>query len=266
MNGLKWFLILVVVGYGGFAALLYFAQRAIMYVPDPARVAPVPAGLPEAEELMLATRDGERVIAWHVPPRDDRPVVLYFHGNGGNLSDRVPRFRALAAHGQGILALSYRGYGGSSGRPTEAGLLADASATYEEAIRRYPADRVVLWGESLGTGVAVALAAERDVKALVLEAPFASTLEIAASAYPFLPVSWLMKDQFRSDLRAGRIGAPTLIMHGARDSVIPIASGERLFALISAPKQFVRFADGDHNDLDVHGATETALKFMEALH
>ncbi len=264
MIALKWILVAVGV-YVLIAALLYVAQRAIMYFPDRERVAPARAGLHAADELVLATADGERIIAWHVAPRGDQPVVLYFHGNGGNLSYRVPRFRALTAAGLGLLAVSYRGYGGSSGRPSEPGLVSDAAAAYAEACRRYAADRLVVWGESLGSGVAVALAAEHSVKALVLESPFASTLEIAVRAYPVFPVAWLMKDQFRSDLRIGHVKAPVLVMHGARDNVVPIASGERLFALITAPKRFVRFPDGEHNGLDDHGAVAAALEFIAGL-
>jgi len=265
VTALKWIVIVALGGYGLFAALLYVAQRTMMYFPDRERVAPVEAGLAAADELVLDTADGERIVAWHVAPRGDRPVILYFHGNGGNLSNRVPRFRALVAEGFGVLAVSYRGYGGSSGRPSETGLLADAAAGYAEARRRYGADRLVVWGESLGGGVAVALAAENPVKALVLESPFASALDLAASAYPFIPVAWLMKDPFRSDLRIAKVAAPVLILHGARDTTIPIESGERLFALAREPKRFVRFAEGSHNDLDMYGATAVAVAHIVAL-
>ena len=265
MTALKWIVVVAAGGYGLFAALLYVAQRTMMYFPDTARVMPARAGLAPAEELAIDTADGERIIAWHLPPRDGKPVIVYFHGNGGNLSYRVARFRALAARGLGIFAVSYRGYGGSSGRPSEAGLVADATAAYREARSRYAAERLVLWGESLGTGVAVALAAQAPVRALVLESPFASTLEIAQATYPYVPVAWLMKDQFRSDLRIGKVAAPVLVMHGARDTVIPLASGERLFALAREPKRFVRFPAGGHEDLDACGALATATDFIDAL-
>jgi len=120
------------------------------------------AGLPEAQEVALDTKDGERVIVWHVPPRGEKPVVLYFQGNGGALRNRADRFGALIADGNGLIALSYRGYGGSTGRPTEAGLIADAEAAYAFAAEHYPAERIVLWGESLGSGVAVAPATKRS--------------------------------------------------------------------------------------------------------
>src|SRR5215475_15291404 len=120
---LKWLLIVLLVGYGAIAVLAYFAQRSLQYFPDRTRTAPAAAGLPQAEEIVLTTSDGEQVIAWHVAPRGEKLVVLYFHGNGGALAWRAERFARITADGTGLLALSSRGYGGSSGRPSEAGLL-----------------------------------------------------------------------------------------------------------------------------------------------
>jgi hypothetical protein len=189
-------------------------------------------------------------------------VILYFHGNGGALRNRVDRFRALTGDGTGLLALSYRGYAGSSGTPTEAGLIEDARAAYAFAISRYEPKRIVLWGESLGSGVAVALAAERKIGRLVLEAPFSSAVDVAAKVYPYVPVRWLMKDQFRSDLRIAKVKAPVLIMHGDHDEVVPIALGERLYALAPSPKRFLRIAGGEHETLGQFGAVEAAKKFI----
>jgi len=259
---LRWLLITLLVGYGAIVTLAYFAQRSLMYFPDRTRTPPAEAGLPQAEEIELTTGDGERVIAWHVPPRGDKPVVLYFQGNGGALNLRAQRFARLTSDGTGLIALSYRGYGGSTGRPSEAGLLRDAEATYAFATARYPAERLVAYGESLGSGVAVALAAEHKVGKVILEAPYTSAVEIGAAAYPFLPVRLMMHDQFRSDERIGKLTAPVLVLHGARDSVIPIAYGERLYAIITAPKKFVRFPEGHHSDLDSHGAQAAVRDFL----
>jgi hypothetical protein len=222
---------------------------------------PAAAGLPQAEEVVLDTTDGERVIAWHMPPRAQKPVVLYFHGNGASLRWRVDRFRALTADGTGLVALSYRGYGGSSGWPSEAGLINDASAAYAFTLARYEPQRIVVWGESLGTGVAVALAAEHPVGYVILQSPFSSALDVALQRYWFVPVRVLMKDQFRSDLRIGKITAPMLVLHGDRDGIVPIALGERLYGLINAPKKFVRFPGVGHNDLGVQ-AVEAARQFL----
>jgi uncharacterized protein len=260
----KWIFI-VAAGYLGIAALMYVMQRGLMYFPEKLRTAPAAAGFPQAEEVTLQTADGEKVIAWHVPPRGDRPVVLYFHGNGGSLRYRVDRFQRLVADGVGLVALSYRGYGGSTGSPSEAGLIADAQAAYAFAAERYPVSRIVLWGESLGSGVAIALAAEKPVARLILDAPFTSAVDVAAATYPFLPVRLLMKDQFRSDERIARVKVPVLVLHGDADQVIPFRYGERLYAMIPGEKRLLRFAGGHHVDLDRHGAADAALKFLNGV-
>jgi fermentation-respiration switch protein FrsA (DUF1100 family) len=262
MGLLKWLLI-AAAAFGGLVALMYVAQRSLMYFPERLRTSPAMAGLPAATEIALETADGETLVAWHMPPRDGRPVVLYFHGNAGALRYRVDRFQAFAADGLGLVALSYRGYGGSTGSPTEMGLIADAAAAYAYAAERYPAERIVVWGESLGSGVAVALAAMRPVGRVVLEAPFTSAADVAARVYWFLPVRPLMKDPFRSDLRIGKVAAPLLILHGERDRVVPFALGERLFGLANEPKRFARFAEASHSDLDAHGGLAAFRAFLD---
>ena len=263
MPGWKWFLIFFSTGYLGLVTLMYVAQRGLMYFPETFRTAPAEAGLPEAEEVVLDMPDGARIIVWHIPPKGDRPVWLYFHGNGGALRYRVDRFRQLVAEGEGLVALSYRGYAGSTGHPSEAGLIDDARAAYDFAVRRYGAQRIVLWGESLGSGVALALAADRPVARIVLEAPFLSAVDIAAGVYPYVPVRWLMKDQFRSDLRVAKVTVPVLVLHGDRDNIVPISSGQLLYKLITSPKRFVRIAGGGHENLGSYGAVAEARKFVE---
>jgi fermentation-respiration switch protein FrsA (DUF1100 family) len=263
VTALKWLVALAATGYLGGLAVLFLLQRSFLFpIPQTARTAPAAAGFPQAEEHLLTTVDGEKVIVWHVPAKPGRPVVLYFHGNGDFLAGFFGRFRDLIADGTGIVALSYRGYAGSSGRPSEQGLLRDAAAAYAFTSARYSADRIVLWGFSLGSGVAVALAAEQPVGKLILEAPYLSIADVAASAFPIFPVRLVMRDPFRSDRRIALVKAPLLIMHGARDATIPIGFGERLFALAHDPKQFVRFPEGSHNDLDTYGATAVARQFI----
>jgi len=248
--------------YGGLVALAYFGQRALMYFPDTLRTAPADAGFPAAEEILLDSGSDARVVIWHVPPEADKPVFLYFHGNAGALNLRAARFRALTADGSGLVALSYRGYGGSTGKPSEAGLLADADAAYAFAAARYGPERIVLWGESIGSAVATALAEKRIMRALILETPFTSAADLGAAVYPFLPVRLLMKDQFRSDLRIKNVKAPILILHGLRDRVVPFAMAQQLFALAPEPKRFVSFDKGGHETLDAHGAQDAARKFL----
>jgi fermentation-respiration switch protein FrsA (DUF1100 family) len=161
-----------------------------------------------------------------------------------------------------LLALCYRGYGGSSGHPTEKGLLLDARAAYDFAAAHVAPKRIVLFGESLGTGVAVALAAERPAGALILDAPFTSAADIGASAYPYVPVRWLIRDAFRSDERIANVSAPLLVLHGERDRIVPIRFGEKLFALARGPKRMARFPDGGHVDLDQYGAMDEVATFL----
>jgi len=233
-----------------------------MYFPETVHTTPAQAGLPEAEEVTLTASDGEHIIAWHLAPRDAKPAILYLHGNGGALRYRVERFRKLLGDGLGLVAVEYRGYGGSSGSPSEAGLIADAEAAYAYAASRYPAQRLVLWGESLGTALAVVLAAEKPVSRVILEAPFTSTAAVAATHYWYMPVRLLMKDQFRSDERIEKVTAPVLILHGRRDRTVPYAMGERMFDLTKAPKHIVRFLEGGHDDLDKNGALHAVGRFL----
>jgi fermentation-respiration switch protein FrsA (DUF1100 family) len=262
MTALKTIIVVGLACYLGLVALMYFAQRVLMYFPDPARTAPADAGFPQAREVTLQSADGTELVVWQVPPKVGKPVVIYFHGNGGSLQHRVPRFLPLVEDGTGLVALSYRGYGGSKGSPSEDGLIADGQAAYDFARKQFPDAKLVLWGESLGTGVAVAIAAANEVAALVLEAPYTSTADIAFAAYPFIPVRLLMKDQFPSDQRIGQVKAPLLLLHGAQDRIIPISYGERLFALANEPKQFVRFPNGEHENLDRFGALQAARDFL----
>jgi fermentation-respiration switch protein FrsA (DUF1100 family) len=248
--------------YAGVLAMLYFTQRSMMYFPETIHTTPAQAGLPQAEEIALTTSDGVHIAAWHVPPRDGKPVILYLHGNGGALRYRVERFSRLIADGIGVVAVEYRGYGGSSGSPSERGLIADGEAGYAFAAARYAVPQLVLWGESLGSGVAVALAAQKPVGRVILEAPFTSAVAIGARQYWYMPVRLLMSDQFRSDQRISKVTAPLLILHGAKDQVVPYAMGEALFNLANKPKRIVRFLDGGHEDLDSNGALVAVGRFL----
>ncbi|WP_456620278.1 alpha/beta hydrolase [Bradyrhizobium sp. P5_C12] len=263
MTFLKWIAIILAAGYLAGLVLLFVKQRAMLFpIPTGERTAPAAAGLPEAEEHVLTTSDEEKVIVWHIPPKPGRAVVLFFHGNGDSLAGLVGRFKAVTADGTGLVALSYRGYAGSSGAPSEQGLLRDAAAAYSFATARYDAGRIVAWGFSLGTGVAVSVASEHPVGKLILEAPYTSIADVAASHFWYVPVRLLMRDPFRSDERIARVTVPLLFIHGTEDLTIPIAFGEKLFALAHEPKRFVSIPGGGHNDLDSFGIIEIARQFI----
>lgn len=263
MAVLKWIAIILAAGYVAGLVLLFAKQRIMLFpIPTAERTAAAAAGLPEAEEHVLTTSDGEKVIVWHVPAKPGRAVVLFFHGNGDFLAGLAGRFKAITADGTGLVALSYRGYAGSSGAPSEDGLLRDGAAAYSFATARYDAQRIVAWGFSLGTGVAVALASEHPIGKLILEAPYTSIADVAASQFRFIPVRLLIRDPLHSDERIARVTAPLLIVQGAQDQAIPIAFGEKLFALAHEPKQFVRIPEGGHDDLGNLGMIEIARRFI----
>lgn len=261
---LKLVLLLGLAGYVAVLGMLYVRQRELVFPRDPAKADIASAGLAAAEEISIATADGERLVAWVVPPRAGKPVLLYFHGNAGNLGrgGRIDRFRGLTEDGTGLFAVSYRGYGGSTGTPSEEGLLQDARAAYGAAAARFGAGKLVGYGESLGTGVVLKLAVEVPLQAIVLEAPYRSTLAVAQGLYPYLPLSLVMKDQFRSDEIIGRVQAPLLVLHGERDQVIPFAQGLQLYELANTPKRFLRFPTGRHTDLPRYGAIGEIRRFL----
>jgi fermentation-respiration switch protein FrsA (DUF1100 family) len=229
---------------------MFVFQRDLQYFPARHDPAPEALGLKNVERVALPTADGETVILWYAPASAGRPTILFLHGNAGAMSDRADRLAYYQSRGFGAAFLSWRGYGGSTGKPTEAGLILDATAAY--AFLRdggIPADQIVLVGESLGTGVAVQIAAQNPVGAVVLEAPYTAAVDIAARAYPWVPVRLLMKDTFLSRTYIPQVRAPLLILHGERDTVIPFGFGETLFALANQPKTFLSLGPVGHEAL-----------------
>lgn len=227
--------------YGVLCLVMFLAQRKLQYFPDRTAMPSLSAlGLPLGQVQMLSTADGENLVTWWLPPSDpSQPVFLYLHGNGANLVNRAERFRRLTADGAGLLAVSWRGYGGSSGSPTEAGLMQDAQAAYRALAQRVPPQRVVVFGESLGTTVAVMLARQQPVAALVLDSSFSSALAVAQGAYPWLPVSWLLRDTYRADLAAAAVAVPVLQVHCTDDPVTPLRFARQLNGLLPGRQDIV---------------------------
>lgn len=206
--------------------------------------------IPDSTRVSITTPDGQTLAGWYRPPVDDKRVVfLFLHGKGGGLSDKTGRWRRIADMGAGVLAFSYRGFAGSTGSPSEQGLAIDAKAAFDWLRHKHDSDRIVLHGLSLGTGVATRLARQVDARALVLEAPYTAIVDVAGERYPWLPVSLLLSDQFRTREIIADVDEPVLIVHGDRDSVIPVAHAEALFVLAREPKKFVRVPGGDHHTL-----------------
>ena len=244
---LRLFVTVALSSYAAVVAYVSVFQRSFLYQPDTERVAPAAAGLRGFEEELVSTPDGARLVTWWSPPQPGRPVMVYFHGNGGNISYRAARAQFFQAEGCGVLMVEYRGYGGSTGVPSETTLTADARQMLDRlAARGYPAKRLVLFGESLGSGLAVTLAAERPVAALILDSPYTALVDIAAERMPYLPVRLMMLDRFDSLSKIAKVHARLLVIHGDQDEVIPFEMGERLYAAANGPKSFVRLKGASH--------------------
>ncbi len=237
---------LIVLAYLGVAGYLYVRQQALLYHPDPTRYTAAQIGLQGFEDVTILTDDGERLVAYYKPAEPGQPTLLYLHGNADRPSQRQHRKRLLTDQGWGLLYLCFRGFSGSTGTPSEPGLIRDATSAYAWLRARMSAQSIVLYGESLGTGVAVALAGQVEVKAVVLDAPYTSTADVAQSQYPFLPVHWLMHDQYPSLARVKRLTAPVLILHGTQDRLVPYEMGQKLYAAVPGRKVFVSVPQGDH--------------------
>lgn len=244
---------------------LYACQRQIQYQPGHENPAPASIGLHGITVEKLTAPDGVNLVLWYAAPAPGRPSLLFFQGNAGTIADRAERLAYYQSRGFGAAFLSYRGFGGSGGQISEKGLIRDARTAYDWLAARTAPGRIVLVGESLGTGVAVQLAAQLpagSVGAVVLDAPYASTLGIAEKRFPYLPVALLMKDQFLSINHIASIHAPLLIQHGTADLVVPYTSGQQLFAAAVAPKTFVPLPGRGHEIIFARDVWQREAQFI----
>lgn len=252
----------IVLGYVAIATLVWFAQERLMFFPRAAqaRVDPPPGW--QVETVRLTTRDGTALEGVLVRPSAARgPLVIYFGGNAEEVTESASS--AQATYGdRAVLLVNYRGYGRSSGSPGEQSLVADAAEIFDWAVARPDVDpaRLVLHGRSLGSGVAVQLAAARPARCVVLTSPFASALEVARGAYPWLPVALLMRHPFDSLAHAKGLTMPALVLIGTRDDVVAPEQSERLAEAWGGPVERVRLEGFGHNDLSVNPAYEAAIK------
>ncbi len=251
--------LIIIFGILPFTAM-YFLQGKLIF---PAPNFTVPAGpVGKFSQVLIETPDGERLRAWYAPPAPGQPSLMLFHGNADAAYFQVPRGEALAAAGFGVLLVEYRGYGGSTGEPTEDGLIADGLASYDY-LREQTDGPIGILAHSIGTAVAIPVAAERPVFALMLEAPMTSILDVARYRMGWLPLKMLMKYPFHSDQVIGGVTAPILIIHGTKDRVIPFELGERLAALAPPGTEFIAIEGAGHNDLLQYGSTTLAIEFFQ---
>ena len=254
--------LLVAFAYALLVGLVYFSQRSLLY--PGASPTPAPQHASWGENVSIRTPDGETLHALHAQGEPGRPSVLFFLGNADRVSNYGFLAKALAARGFGLLAISYRGYPGSTGSPSEIGLLTDGIAAFDWLSVRSQGEIVVL-GQSLGSGVAVNTAGQRPAVAVILVSAYLSVLSLAQTHYPFFPVALLIKDPFHSDLKIAKVRQPKLFIHGRRDDIIPLASGEALYRTASEPKQMLIYDDSGHNDIWDERMVADVIAFVEAL-
>ncbi len=257
-------------GYGVLVGGMYLFQRSLLYHPGGPSGSPADAGVPEMTPVDLGTADGLTLTSWFRAADPGRPTIVFFQGNAGHIGNRGFKARGFLDAGYGLLLTGYRGYGGNPGSPTEEGLYADGRAALAFlADRGVAPGELILYGESLGTGIAVHLAAEmaadEPAGGLVLETPFSSIADVAASNYPFIPARWLVKDRFDSAAKIARVDAPVFIFHSRDDRVIPVRFGERLFEAAVEPKSSLWTDGGGHNALYEIGAGKAVLAFLDGI-
>jgi fermentation-respiration switch protein FrsA (DUF1100 family) len=239
-------------------------QRSFIYIPN---TNPPIANL-DVDTITVCTADGLDLNGWYSAPRDARsPVILFFHGNSGNIQHRQHKFKAPIARGMGVLMAEYRGYGGNAGSPTEDGLYADARAYYAWLIARgIDPSRIIVYGESLGTGVATQLLSEQPAAAMILETPYARLSDPAQDRYFFIPfIEILMHDKFRSIDKVGALDIPKLFILAGQDEVLGTQTGLELYEAAAEPKRLELLEDAAHNNAYNHGAGDAVLAFIDTV-
>jgi len=265
---------LAVFGLGGAFGIGLLEQK-MLYPFDARAVSPAKAGVPRLSETRFET-GGERLVVWRAAPRPGKPVILYFHGNAGNLAMRAGRFNALLDRGYGLVAMAYRGSSGSTGTPSQKAITSDVRALYRDLGKVLDTDAPrVLYGESLGSAVvtvAIMSSVERDgdkgtaPAATVLEAPFTSVSDVAKALDPRLArLTPLLRSRWESLEQAHMLDVPLLVIHGTRDELIPIAQGRQIFEAATAQdKQFLAVEGAGHTDLWRADVLETLWDFIDA--
>ncbi len=255
----------VSLGYVGLMGGMYGFQRQLMYAPEKRQESPKEFNLP-MRNVVFKAADNVQLAAWYAKAPEGQPTIIYYHGNAGRLGSRPGKLRTLMAENFGMLALSYRGFGGSEGMPTEAGIYEDARAAIrylnEQGVKQ---EQIVLYGESLGTGVAVQMATEFPrLKAVVLEAPYTSTANRGQEIYPYVPVKLLMKDRFDSISKIGGLAMPLLFLHGYEDRTIPLAHSRALIEKVKAPHKAHFFEGIGHSDFPLEEVARKVRRFVDS--
>lgn len=240
----------------------YLFQRQVIYQPKSGEINPKKFRFTKVELVHLKTQDGLTLNAWYAPAKMHKATLLYFHGNYGHLSDRAGRINSYIEAGYGVLLLGYRGYSGNRGWPSEQGLYKDARAALQFLKQQKVSNQcIVLYGASLGSGIAVQMATEVHVGAVVLQTPFTSMIDVGKTHYPLFPVKTFLHDKYESDKKIQKIKTPLLIIHGEYDYIIPLKLGKKLYQLANQPKELRIVPRVGHNTLP--DVSHTVIEFME---
>lgn len=260
------FILFIGLMYAGACAYLYYKQRSMMYLPATTRPVQQGEAVDNFIDMTVRTSDSLTLHSWYHLADPDMPTILYFHGNAGDISSRAPQVTPYLQKGYGVLLLEYRGYGGNPGQPTEQGLYMDGRAAMT-ILKQFnvPPEKVILYGESLGTAVAVQMASEYPVKGVVLQSPFDSMVNLASEIYRQFPVKWLLLDRYDSVNKIKHIKVPLLILHGTEDTTVPIRFGKNLYAHANDPKLWIEYPGRGHGDIVMPQMQNDVLQFLQVL-
>ena len=253
--------------YVFFVTLLFIFQRSFLYFPSKEKIDISYFNDSGLNEIALITSDGLVLNAWFKKPTTQNGyTILVFHGNAGHVGHRVEKFKRFLAEGYGLLLLEYRGYGGNPGKPSEKGLYYDAQSTLEFLTKQQiVSNTIILYGESLGSGIAVKLSTEIAFAATVLEAPFTSIADIAQRQYWYTPAKWLVLDRYDILKIIGDIKSPLLIIHGEKDNIINISMGKKVLDAAPQPKEALFVANAGHNNLFEFNVEEKLLFYLNKI-
>lgn len=256
------------IAYVSVMVATYLNQRNLMYVPYQVFPNPALIGVGDMQEIRVATADNLTLRAlYRAPALSDQPVIVHFHGNGGSIAIRGNRARYYIDHGYGYMLAEYRGYASNPGKPSEQGLYEDARGYINWLLQQegMQQNQIVLYGESLGTGIATQMALEFPaIQAVILEAPYTTMQAVAQTHMFWLPAYWLVRDRYNNIDKIAQVQAPVLVLHGQKDRVVPFRHGNAVFQKVKSPKRFEIFSEANHINLYNHGAGDKVRDFLAA--
>lgn len=259
---------ILAVTYSLICAVMFFAQRKFLYFPPDVYLTPAGVNLPQMQEVEMRFGDESWATAWWMPPSlPDSKIIMVFHGNGSAVFSNHDIFRDLIGAGYGVWSVGYPGYPEATGvraKPSQMNLVGGASAQYDALIAKgYAPEQIIFYGTSLGSGVAAQLAAHKKPSLLIMDAPFNSILDMGRKRMPWLPVSLLMKDTYRSDAALENLDVPLIWIHGTRDRIVPLSQGQKLYDGYEGQKTAHIIEGGQHTNLWYLGGREIVLSALE---